>query len=460
VTKRRAQLWLGVILCAGMAFRAAVVSTWHVPAGDGIQYYQLSQELIAHHRFAIEPPPADVSIARMPGYPLFLAAIVMQAPLELGRHLIRATAANVIIDALTALLVLAILLRFGEGWRVGLVGVVITLSCPLLLLLCCYGLSEALATMLSTLAVWLALRGMEERLLRNALLAGLVAGVCLLCRGDTATLAAPMGLAFWFADAPLRKRLAAIALTGAVVLVVFSPWLIRNMIQFGAPHPEATYWRDRQGKPLPTTMVEWERTWASSAPGESYFDMAGANGIQLDPTRPGILMPQMYDSDEEKAEVAALFRRYSHERWTPAVVDGFRELARARRARHPFKTYLILPITRMYHLWAPMPEYELPMRVWWLGLPRLRYTFGWIHGVLYLLALVGMGVLWRRGGRARQRMWVLSSWLAARMLMLGYAVPVGVTQRYLVEAFPVLIVCAAVALGALEARLRSSPPAG
>ncbi|HEY1585001.1 MAG TPA: hypothetical protein VGH63_04885, partial [Polyangia bacterium] len=46
-------------VCLALLLRILVVQSWHAPAGDGLQYYALSQELIKDHRFAFGPtkPP-------------------------------------------------------------------------------------------------------------------------------------------------------------------------------------------------------------------------------------------------------------------------------------------------------------------------------------------------------------------------------------------------------------------
>jgi 4-amino-4-deoxy-L-arabinose transferase-like glycosyltransferase len=438
---------LAAIFLFGIAFRIAVIASWHVPAGDGIHYYQLSQELVNHHRFALAPPPALPTFARMPGYPLFLALFESRADLE--HHLRRAVAANLILDLLTAWIVYLILTRFRLGERAALIGVGLVLFTPLMVLLACYGLSETMATCVCTLTLGFALRAMNHPQLKWYALVGLFAGLALLIRADAVTLAPPIAVAYLLIDAPLRERIKAAAISAAIALVVFAPWPIRNQLQFGNSHPQATLWRTMDGRPLPNTMVDWERTWASSAPGESYLDVAGALDQNLDPNRKGIVMPQMYDDDAERQKIAALFDRYNHERWTPAVTSGFTELANEHRARHPFRFWIVLPILRIYHLYSPVPEWELPMRVKWLGLPANRWIFGWIHPLLYLFAIAGAVILWRRGDRQRKLAAVLLTWLFARMMLFAFAIPVGTTQRYLIEALPALLVLSAIGIDQL-----------
>ena len=61
--------WLvAIALVIGLGFRLALVSSWHAPAGDGLHYFQLSQELRAHGRFAYGPEPRELTYTRIPGY--------------------------------------------------------------------------------------------------------------------------------------------------------------------------------------------------------------------------------------------------------------------------------------------------------------------------------------------------------------------------------------------------------
>src|SRR5690242_8438813 len=111
LTRRNALIALAIV--AAIAFRVAVVLTYHKPAGDGMQYFQLAQELRRANRFAFAPT-APASYARLPGYPLFLAYVALPGPPRpLEWHLRAATLWNVAFDLVTALLVVAIARRLG-----------------------------------------------------------------------------------------------------------------------------------------------------------------------------------------------------------------------------------------------------------------------------------------------------------------------------------------------------------
>jgi hypothetical protein len=153
----------------------------------------------------------------------------------------------------------------------------------------------------------------------------------------------------------------------------------------------------------------------------------------------------MYDSPEERERVVDLFARYQRESWSPAVMEGFRDLARERAHRHRLRTYLLLPLARALRLYLPSPEYELPMRVPWLGLPMLRGLYDAVDQVLLALAVVGGLVLFRAGaGSAERRLaWLLVSVVAARTVLVAWLVPTGVIGRLRVETIPHLAILAA-----------------
>jgi hypothetical protein len=172
----------------------------------------------------------------------------------------------------------------------------------------------------------------------------------------------------------------------------------------------------------------------------------------------------MYDDDAERREAEALLARYNasptRPRLSAAVNAEFVRVAAARTQRHPLRTFVTRPLRRLYHLWAPVPEHELPMRVAPLGLPDRRGLFGYFDVALYLLALVGAAALARRGRRSpeMQLLALVALTIALRCLLYAYGVPLGATQRYIVELAPLLVVLAAVggvALVESAARLRA-----
>ncbi len=447
----RQLLGVALLLVLGLVFRLLVVRVWRAPAGDGLDYFALSQELLLHGRFAYSSWPSPLSYARMPGYPLFLAYVAVRAaPLSLEQHLVRAAVANTLLDVGTALLVY-LLLR-GQGLRRAVAGAALVLVCPLLVLLSCYGLGETLATFLGTLVVYLLSRVMLGKLWRNAALAGVVLGLALLTRADAVTLLPAVLLAFHWAPGPRRPRLLAMALCGLLAAAVFAPWPLRNLAQFNHAYPTSWYWRSRYGEPLPMGFIRWARTFSAGLPGESYVDLLITVGNPLDPESPATLLPWMYDSPEEKQRIAALFAKYNEELLSPDVDAGFVALAKERERRAPLRTFVELPLRRMLTLWSPVPEHELPMQVDFLHLPENRPWFAVFNSGLFVAALLGAVRLLWRGRRATadpvavygQRLAIMIlSCIVLRSVLLSSLVASGLTQRHVVEVFPLLITLAA-----------------
>jgi hypothetical protein len=437
-TQRLFLVTAAAIITAGLIFRFQLVTAWHVPAGDGLQYYALSQELVRAGRFAFGPPPQPLSFARMPGYPLFLAYVAeLHYPLSLGEHLVRATRWNVILDLGTGLF-LALLLYERFGRVAALAGLALVFVSPTLFLLAGYGLTETFATFLGTAMLLCALKAARSRMLAWAAVAGVVAGYAHLTRTDSSTFVPAVALALLWNGEPLRRRLQALALFATCAAVVFVPWPIRNQLRFGNPHPASYQWRTNSGKLLGMGPIDWARTWTTGKDGESYIDLAIALEAPLDPKRPGILQPQMYDDEAEKQRLTALFDRYNRERLSPEVNAEFEAMAKERTRRHRLRTYFSLPLERMYHLWKPAPEWELPMRVSWMHLPQRRDRFAEWDKLLYATALLGFVVLVTRRQWRRLAL-ILALPVVLRSLLYSYVVPLAATQRCIVEIQPLLL---------------------
>ena len=439
--------WVALgLVAAALTFRLLVVDSWRAPAGDGLQYYALSQSLLRDHRLAFAPPPAPLSYSRLPGYPLFAAAVVQDASASLGRHLRRVATANVFLDLGSALLVLLILRRRRLGLAAAWAGFVAVIVCPILLFLSCYGLSESLATFLTTLTLYCALG--DGR--RAPLAAGAAFGLLQLVRIDGVAILPAVALAFYF-GASWRLRLARAGAFAVAALLVFAPWPLRNLRQFGAPHIEGTAWMRQDGAPLPLGMMRWMRSWGTGTWGEDYNLMAVANNAPLDVARPGIVLPVMYDDAAERAEVVAAFQHYNRERFSPAVDAEFSRLAETHKARSRWRYYVTLPLRRLAAEWKAMPEWELPMRSPLLSLPAERERWVSFERFLFALALVGAASLVRRDGRL---VLIVLAAVASRSLLHAFAHPFPV-QRYLVESFPALLAlsgCGVVAIGGAVGR--------
>lgn len=439
--------------------RSRVLASYRASAGDGLQYYQLAQSLRLDGRLAFARPPAPLAHGRLPGYPLFLAALTAvggtaagrgaegREPLTLASHLRWATGANLVLDGGSALLTALLLARFGQRRRVALAAGLLVLVCPVLVFLSAYGLSESLATFLTVAALTLALLAVGEPRARRCpvgacFLAGAVAGLGLLVRVDALTTLPAAWLAFRLLGGARWRRLVLAHALG--VLLVFAPWPLRNLLHIGAPHVLGAPWLDQSGRALPLGMMRWMLTFGRGAPGESLLILRVAESQALDPRDPGVLTPTMYDTQEERARIAALYAYYN--RWGLAAADWqFSALARTRLQRAPLRTLLVLPLQRLRWLWSPLPAHELPMKVAWLGLPEWRWAYDALGVLLLVPGLWGATRLWRQGPRGRALVLVFGAAVVGRSVFYCYAHPFPV-QRYLAEAMPALLALSACAL--------------
>jgi 4-amino-4-deoxy-L-arabinose transferase-like glycosyltransferase len=418
------------IIGGALAFRLAVVNSWHAPAGDGLQYYALSQSILKDHRFAFaaDKPP---QYSRLPGYPLFLAAVVHEAPTPLHTHLWKATMGNALLDVASALLIFLIVRQRRLGLGAATAAFVAVIVCPMLLFLSCYGLSESLATFLTTLTLYCALR--DGR--RWAAGAGAAFGLLQLTRIDGFALLPAIALAFFWGVPAWRERLIRGVLFVVTAAVVFSPWPIRNQIRFGAPHFEGTAWMRQDGTPLPLGMMRWMRTWGTGEWGQDFALLKVANQGWLKVDRGGIVLPAMYDNEAERALVISIFEHYNHGGLTPFVDGEFEQLAQMRRKQSAFRYYLKLPLQRLIAEWSPIVEWELPMRTRLLGLPKARHAYDVFERVLFAFALLGAAMLARRDARFVA---IVAAVVGARAALHAFAHPFPV-ERYMVESFPPML---------------------
>lgn len=443
--------WVALaLIAAALTFRLLVVDDWRAPAGDGLQYYALSQSLLRDHRLAFAPPPAPLQYSRLPGYPLFLAGVVHQNGATLGQHLRRATVANVFLDLATAALVFLILRQRRHGRVAAWAGFVAVLVCPILVFLSCYGLSESLATFLTTLTIYCALQPGW----RWALGGGAALGALQLVRIDGAIVVPALAVAIFVTDPNWRSRILRAGAFAVAALVVFAPWPIRNLIHFGSPHFEGTYWMRQDGTPLPMGMMKWMRSYGTGAWGEDYDLMVATANAPMQLERPGILLPVMWDDDNERAQVIAVLTRYNRERLSPAVDTELTRLADERKRRRPWRYYVGLPLKRLAAEWRAMPEWELPMRAPRFGLPAHRPRWVTFEHLLFALALLGAALALRRDAAL---VLIIFGTVAARSALHAFAHPFPV-ERYLVESFPALMMLTGIAVGAVVELVRRRIP--
>jgi hypothetical protein len=194
--------------------------------------------------------------------------------------------------------------------------------------------------------------------------------------------------------------------------------------------------------------MSWEKTWLSRFR-DVYLVPWKLNEevINLDD-----IPDRAFDTAEEKERVAMILEQYNDDlTLTPEEDAAFARLASERTARHPLRTYLLLPAARAITLWFT-PRIELlpfsgtvfPLAQAWEDDPiDQSVTVGlFLLNIVYIaLALWGAARLWRHARSARAAIAMLLVFILVRTVFLTtLETP---EPRYVLVCFPALLALAA-----------------
>jgi hypothetical protein len=329
-------------------------------------------------------------------------------------------------------------------------------------------LTEVLATFLTTLALLFFVRVLDDRsievppraLERRALLyraglwmgGGLIIGIGTLVRPEAPLLlvAAVFALSVRSWRRADWSRLAlAVSWIVAGLLLVLAPWAARNAITLGRIEFLAPRYAETKGDYIPRGFYEWTRTWMVQF-GDAYVVTWK---LEKAPIRIETLPGSAFDSAAERARVESLLNRYNNElNMSPVLDHEFALLARERAARHPMRTYFLIPVYRAWMIWFT-PRIELlpysgklwPPEERWRGNPTdfdVTLAFGILNCVYLVLAFVGA---WRC--RRHPALVLLIAFIVVRTALLTQLQTVE--PRYVIVCFPAIL-----ALGALAFTVR------
>jgi hypothetical protein len=460
---RRPPIWLIValpLLCAvGWYCRKQVSHETFLYAGsDTYGYLKLADELYANGRYALEPSPEPLHYARTPLYPIFLAAVKKDRPARMngGPGWWPMVDAQRWVDLfLTGIFVYFIAAGL-RGRKAGVLAYGMDMIFPFTMVFFAAIFTETLAICLTAAAFAMIASGSRafERVRHFA--AGGMAALGTLLRPDGILVLPPLLLGAWLLPLPRRARLLLGAWLVIGFAVVFAPWPIRNLVQFGQPFPFGTR-VDRYSHPVPfyAGYYNWLGTWAVD---QSVNPTAA--WCFYDPN----CTPQLYsypanafDSPDERKEVDRLLALRRSEHFTERVSDGFEDLARARRRHHPIDNFILLPARRAWAVWIndhsdithsrqPWPEVWNLMSGHWETLAR------WF---CMLVVFSSAFLLW--APETRRLAAVLFGAIALRTAFLAYFL--YVEPRYTLEVMPLGLCLIAGAVVLAAERLRRRIPA-
>ncbi|MDQ3746666.1 MAG: glycosyltransferase family 39 protein, partial [Acidobacteriota bacterium] len=327
---------------------------------DARVYSRLAVNLLEQHAYsADEGPPYAPTYIRLPGYPLFLAAVY--AAFGHGNDAAARTA-QALLDTASCLFVAALAFLWqpveARKGRAAALALALAVVCPFTVIYTATILTETLTIFLAlalTLAATLALRARSSRaqLLWWAV-AGLCAGSVIMVRPDGGLFAAGAGvtlvLAYLFdarasradsnaeslpnvqtetrAGVRLARRLDGVSMArrlvrafafgsvfAAATVLLMLPWTIRNERVFQVFQPLAPFYATMPDEFVPRGYHRWVRTWIDDP---RYIDPLLWK-LDQKPIRIGQIPDKAFDSPEERARVAALLDRYNQ---TPPAAQG------------------------------------------------------------------------------------------------------------------------------------------
>jgi MFS family permease len=448
--------WVWSIVCAltaGLALRLVWVAIFQDFDGDSEVYAILAKNLLVNHAYALDNP-FHLTLIRLPGYPVFMAVIFSVFGIENYNAVCYVQA---FVDMGTCLL-LAGFVRDHVSRRAALVTLWIACLCPFTANYTAVPLTECAAIFCVALGLFAAGRliqsirsintcasGAASRARMGWLLLTVAALICAIgLRPDGVLLWAAIVPGIWWytrKDAPkagLRNAL----LCGFLAVLPLVPWSIRNYHVYHVFQPLAPRSAmDPIESPL-EGFDRWTTTWEIDYVSLGEIWWLGDN-LPIDTK---LLPSRAFDNEQEYRETAKLIADYNELcTITPELDARFEALAEQRIHRHPLRQYVLLPLARLADMWLrPRIEYlndAVPERWWEWRLHPGQSLCAAAYGLLDAILLIAAAIGFARRKVPLQA--VLLAYVALRCLVL-LRMP-NAEPRYTIEAFPIVIVAAAVA---------------
>jgi hypothetical protein len=459
-------------LIAGLGLRLYFVLKFPATSGDTVLYEQIATNWLKHHVYGMDVGGAITPVdLRMPGYPVFLAIVYALTGRTAADARFWVMLAQIGVDLLSCVAIarLAALLACSSSdaatnKQVYSFALWLAALCPFTANYAAVPLTEVFATFWTALAccaLVIALRRVRKPdfLLQSthlplsksveytALAAGLIVGAGTLFRPETPILL--IVAAFVFAGVFFRRgnyrRWFWVCLAMALgCLAILSPWAIRNMVTLGEPQFLTPKYSNLPGELVPYGFMAWEKTWLYRVR-DCYLAPWKLNEESISVED---LPARAFDTPEEKERVSMILEQYNNDlTLTPEEDSAFAQLARERAARHPARTYVLLPAARAVTIWFTPRIELLPFSGHVFPLAQMREddpVDQEVTSLFFVLNLfyAGLGVwgaaqLWRSNAAARPAVVFLALFILLRTAFLTtLETP---EPRYVLVCFPILI---------------------
>ena len=437
---------IAVLLLAGFLLRWYFVRYQPFVAGDSGLYLDISQSWIDAHTYGLSTNAAPrPTLIRLPGYPMFLAAVQLLFPRSAlapdGSGVFAIVMwLQVLADLITSLLVSRLAWR-NFGRRAGLLALAISTLCPFQANYTAVPLTETLVLLTVAIAyrsadAWR--RGPQPWPL--AITAASL-GYSILLRPDQGLLAAAVLPLFLRGGARVSQRWRPLVLCATLTALPLVPWTVRNARTFHVFQPLSPRSATDPGEPYAKGFPRWFRTFAIdfTSTEDAYWN------YPEDAVDPDDLPARAFDSAAQRTTTTLLLRRaVTAKKLQPDIEAGFAALASTRIHAHPVRYYLVLPAARLTDMLLHPRIEMLPIdERWWRfrlhpGQTLFASTYALLNAAYMLLALLGLPRAIRFAPRIAFSMCAFVVLRCGLLLMLDNA-----EQRYTMEFLPIYFFFAA-----------------
>jgi hypothetical protein len=265
----------------------------------------------------------------------------------------------------------------------------------------------------------------------------------MLLRPDGALLTISIAIALLIYTLRQAGTIAALRTTGLFVLLAclpLVPWTIRNAVTFHVFQPLAPRHVNDPGEPVNLGFYRWLRTWSVE------FETTGAVfwKVGTEPIDMRELPPRAFDSEAQRAQTAELIAAYNQTHAIDQPLDDrFSALAETRVKSHPLRYFLWVPALRVADMWLRPRTEGIGLNVaWWRWREHpLESAAAFALGLLNLFYVVAaiLGAF-----RKPPLAILLATYFILRCLLL--ATMENPEPRYTLEAYPIVLVLAAICL--------------
>ena len=458
-------------LIGGLILRLWMMQAFPQAGGDTLVYGNIAKNILQHGQFALTDGSGVLhsTLIRLPGYPLFLAACFKL----FGVANYRAIAWLQIALELASCLLLADFVRRIWNPRAALNTLWLATMCPFTAVYSSAPLTESLTFDCIVLALWSlnlhltgGSRGLQAPDIRRESSKGFSPGLALtlftlaisaaaLLRPDGALVAIALWPALLFSrqsGTTFKSALRKAALIGALSILPFLAWTIRNWSTFHTFEPLAPRYATDPGEDPHLGWQHWVKTWCLDFTCTSEIYWNAPDG----PIDFADLPDWAFNSPAQRAQTAQLFAEYNadaptNQQITPSLDARFQALADQRASERPLFVHILMPLGRLADmLLRPRVEnLTIDLRWWQYWLHRSETRFSYVYAGVNLLFLI-LG-LW--GFRYLPELWpYMAAYFILRCALL--ATIEAPETRYTLEFFPMLFALGGIALRQIFRRQR------